>query len=69
HDGVDTINGQADAAIGLGRGIENDLAAVLAQVGGSGVGGHRQSGGGLTIHGHANSIDCSSAVNGAGCER
>ena len=67
NDGVATINGQADAAIGLGRGIENDLAAVLLQVGTAGVGGHRQAGGGLTIHGHANSINC--AVQGAGCER
>ena len=69
HDGVATINGQADRAIALGRGIEDDLSNVLTQVGGAGVGGHRHAGGGLTIHGHANSINCSTAVNGANCER
>ncbi len=69
NDGVATINGQADRAIALGRGIETDLSAVLTQVGGPGVAGHRMAGGGLTIHGHANSINCSSAVNGSNCER
>jgi len=68
NDGVATINSEADDAIVLGRGIENDLANVLLQVGTSGTGGHRQAGGGLTIHGHANSINCSTAVAGTNCE-
>jgi len=68
NDGVAEINRQADVAIGLGKGIEDDLAAVLEQVGRSGAGGHRGAGG-LTIHGHANSIVCSTAIAGSGCEK
>ena len=57
HDGVAAINGRADKAIPIVRGIREDLANVLAQVGGGGPGGHTGAGG-LTISGHANSIDC-----------
>ncbi len=70
NDGVATINGQADRAIVLGRGIQNDLDNVATQVGvPAGPAGHRFPGGGLSIHGHANSINCSTAVNGQNCER
>ncbi len=72
NNGVATINGQADRAIELVRGIKIDLDNVLAEVGGGGAGGHTGPGG-KTISGHANSIDCSSAVSAtstsAGCER
>lgn len=73
NDGVATINGQADRAIGLVRGIKIDLANVLSAVGGGGIGGHTNAGG-KTISGHANSIDCSTAVasplvGSQGCER
>ena len=74
NDGVATINGQADRAIDLVRGIKLDLDSVLAEVGGGGVAGHNGPGG-KTISGHANSINCSTAVNlpliggNAGCER
>jgi hypothetical protein len=73
NDGVATINGQADRAIELVRGIKIDLDNVLTQVGGGGPGGHTGAGG-KTISGHANSIDCSTAValplvGSQGCER
>ena len=69
NDGVATINGQADRAIELVRGIKLDLDGVLTEVGGGGTGGHNV-GGQRTISGHANSIDCSSAIlNSQGCER
>ena len=69
NDGVATINGQADRAIELVRGIKLDLDGVLTEVGGGGAGGHTV-GGQKTISGHANSIDCSTAIIGsAGCER
>ena len=69
NDGVATINGQADNAIRDVRNIKTDLANVLAQVGGGGTGGHTNAGG-KTISGHANSIDCSTAIlNSQGCER
>lgn len=73
NDGVATINGQADRAIELVRGIKIDLENVLGEVGGGGATGHSGSGG-KTISGHANSIDCSLAVNlplvgSQGCER
>ena len=63
NDGVATINGQADRAIALGRGIKADLGNVLAQVGLATPGGH----GGKTIHGHANAIDCETAILGGTC--
>ena len=73
NDGVATINGQADRAIELVRGIKLDLDGVLTEVGGGGAGGHTGAGG-KTISGHANSINCSTAVNlplvgSSGCER
>jgi len=73
NDGVATINGQADKAIDLVRGIKVDLGNVLSQVGGGGVAGHTNANG-KTISGHANSIDCSTAVavplaGSQGCER
>lgn len=55
------INERADAVIALVRGIRSDLAQVLAQVGISGPDGHG-SAADASIHGHANSIDCSPAV-------
>jgi hypothetical protein len=73
NDGVATINGQADKVIGLVRGIKIDLGNVLSAVGTGGAGGHTNAGG-KTISGHANSIDCSTAValplvGSQGCER
>lgn len=73
NDGVATINGQADRAIADVRNIKLDLDNVLSQVGGGGAGGHTNAGG-KTISGHANSIDCSTAValplvGSQGCER
>jgi hypothetical protein len=73
NDGVATINGQADRAIELVRGIKLDLDNVLTEVGGGGSAGHTGPGG-KTISGHANSIDCSTAValplvGSQGCER
>ncbi|MCA1683999.1 MAG: hypothetical protein LC708_02580, partial [Actinobacteria bacterium] len=73
NDGVAAINGRADRAVELVRGIKIDLDNVLAEVGGGGAGGHTGAGG-KTISGHANSIDCSTAVNlplvgSQGCER
>ncbi|MGH9164598.1 MAG: hypothetical protein ACRDZW_03660 [Acidimicrobiales bacterium] len=69
NNGVSDINGRADRAIADVRNIKLDLDNVLAQVGGSTRAGHTAPGGGKTIHGHANSIDCSTAVNGSACER
>jgi cell division protein ZapA (FtsZ GTPase activity inhibitor) len=69
NDGVATINGQADRAIELVRGIKLDLDNVLAEVGSGGAAGHTLNGQ-KTISGHANSIDCSTAIlNSQGCER
>ena len=69
NDGVATINGQADRAIELVRGIKIDLENVLGEVGGGGRAGHTGPAG-KTISGHANSIDCSVAIlNSQGCER
>ena len=69
NDGVAAINGRADRAIELVRGIKIDLDNVLANVGAAGPGGHTGPGG-KTISGHANSIDCSTAIlNSQGCER
>ncbi len=55
NDGVAHINRQADIIIGLVRGIEGDTTNILNQVGVASPAGHA----GKTIHGHANSIDCS----------
>jgi uncharacterized protein YoxC len=55
------INARADAVIALVRGIRSDLAQVLAQVGIGSAEGHG-SATDATIHGHANSIDCSPVV-------
>ena len=63
HDGVATINGQADRIIDLVRGIRGDLLNVLRQVGGVTPAGHA----GKTIHGHANAIDCETAILGGTC--
>jgi hypothetical protein len=60
--GVAAINRRADAGIGEVRGIRIDLANVLAQVGLGTASGHGPSGN-ATIHGHANSIDCSRVIN------
>lgn len=68
NDGVAAINGRVDKIIGLVAGIKSDLSNVLAEVGTAGPDGHRRADG-KTIHGHANSIDCSPAVSGRGCER
>ncbi|MDQ4132304.1 MAG: hypothetical protein M3179_03665 [Actinomycetota bacterium] len=69
NDGAATINRQADRGIELVRAIQGDTANVLNQVGGPGPGGH-SSAGGKGIHGHANSINCSSAfAPNANCER
>jgi len=69
NDGVATINRQADRGIDLVRAIQGDTSNVLNQVGGGGRGGHA-SAGGKGIHGHANSINCSSAfVPNTNCER
>lgn len=71
NDGVAAINGRVDRIIGLVAGIKVDLDNVLAEVGTNTPAGH--GGAGRTIHGHANSINCSSAVRlgaapGPGCE-
>ncbi len=58
NNGVATINRQADVVIGLVRGIEGDTTNILNQVGVASPAGHA----GKTIHGHANSIDCSIPV-------
>lgn len=55
--GVTAINGRADVVVGLVRGIRKDVRNVLVQVGP----GHGNPGN-ASIHGHANSIDCSPAV-------
>ena len=58
NDGVFRINRQADEVIVLVRGIEGDTTNILNQVGVASPVGHV----GKTIHGHANSIDCSIPV-------
>ncbi len=71
NDGVAAINLRADRAIALVAGIKVDLDNVLVEVGGGGPGGHARPGG-KTISGHANSINCSQAVQaaaGPNCER
>lgn len=54
---VATIVGQANTILDVAPGIGTDLHTVLGIVGG-GPGGH-----GSTIHGHANAIDCTTALN------
>ena len=73
NDGVAAINGRVDRVTSAVAGIRIDLDNVLSQVGGGGTGGHANAGG-KTISGHANSIDCSTAValplaGSQGCER
>ncbi len=63
NDGVAAINGRADRVIALVRGIEGDTTNILAQVGVGTPAGHQA--GRKTIHGHANSIDCSIPLPGA----
>ncbi len=72
NDGVAAINGRVDRIIGLVAGIKVDLDNVLAEVGTNTPAGHGTPNS-KTIHGHANSINCSSAVRvgaapGPGCE-
>ncbi len=69
NDGAATINRQADQAIVLVRGVEIDLGNVLAHVGVDGTRGHTGVGG-KSIHGHANTINCSPAFTpNENCER
>lgn len=58
NDGVAAINGRADKAIPIVAGIRTDLNRVAGHVGSGGTDAH--SGG--SIHGHVNSINCSSLV-------
>ncbi len=72
NDGVAAINGRVDRVIGLVAGIKVDLDNVLAEVGTRTPGGHGPVNN-RTIHGHANDINCQSAVRvgaspGPGCE-
>ena len=60
--GVAAINGRADRAIDLARGIKGDFEGILANVGLGSAQGHT-NGGKTTIHGHANSIDCAALIN------
>jgi methyl-accepting chemotaxis protein len=53
--GVAAINGRADRAAGLVAGLKGDFGPVNGQV--------------VEINKHANSIDCSPAVNGPSCNR
>ncbi len=59
--GIPGINRRVDIVLAAVQGIKGDTANVLAQVGP----GHEFPGGGASIHGHANSIDCSPAVRPA----
>ena len=68
NDGVATINRQAAEAIPILAGVRVDVGNVLAHVGVAGPAGHAAPGG-RSIHGHANSIECSPAVAGTNCER
>ncbi len=61
-DGVAAINWRGDVAIGGARLIKGDFEGILTQVGVGSSEGHR-AGGGATIHGHANSIDCAPLIN------
>ncbi|MDQ3974256.1 MAG: hypothetical protein M3276_07965 [Actinomycetota bacterium] len=58
NDGVAAINRRVDVVIAAVTGIKGDTGNILAQVGP----GHDFAGGGASIHGHANSIDCSPVV-------
>ena len=59
--GAATINSQVARVRGLVGGIKADTGSVRPQVGP----GHGFPGGGKSIHGHANSIDCSLGPGGA----
>jgi methyl-accepting chemotaxis protein len=63
--GVAAINRRGDSGIDEVRGIRNDLVPVFVFVGLGNPAGHDTQGPG-TIHGHANSIDCSSLINSLG---
>jgi hypothetical protein len=62
--GVADINGRADVGIGLSERLKSDFGPILTLVGRvpGDPGLHRTDGPG-TIHGHANSIDCSRLLN------
>jgi len=60
--GVAAINRRGDRAIVGARGIKGDFEGILTQVGLGSPQGHT-NGGKATIHGHANSIDCSPILN------
>ena len=62
NDGVSAINGRVDKVMAAVQGIRADLNNVLAEVG-------TLKGSSKGILGHANSIDCSTAVSGSACER
>ncbi len=70
--GVAAINLRADRGIQGARGIKGDFEGILTNVGLGSPAGHT-SGGKATIHGHANSIDCSPILNLVGrtqyCDR
>jgi len=61
--GVAEINANADRTTDVVTPIAGDIRAILDQVGfgldRAGRPGHQEADGGKTIHGHANSIDCS----------
>jgi len=72
--GVAAINRRADAGIGLAEQVKGDFGPILTLVGREpGDPGLHSTDGPGTIHGHANSIDCSTLLNIAGptqfCER
>lgn len=72
--GVAAINGRADVGIGLSERIKSDFGPILTLVGREpGDPGLHSTDGPGTIHGHANSIDCSNLINLLGptqfCER
>ena len=60
--GVFAINLRADRGISGLAGIKSDFDQIFAQVGAGSPAGHVQNGI-VTIHGHANSIDCAPLLN------
>ncbi len=64
--GVSAINRRADRAADAARLLHSDLSRVSNQVG---PGHNAPSLNGLSIHGHANSIDCAVVVNGSYCNQ
>ena len=58
NDGVAAINGRADKAAPVVAGIRSDLNTVSGLVGSGGTDAHS----GPSIHGHVNSINCSTLV-------